>query len=216
MQEGDFTFDDAITILPFSNTLVTLRMTGEDIRLVLEDAFNFFLDPEIGGSSGAFPAAAGLRWDVDYTADFGSRVSNLEMNVRLRGDWEPLDLAATFTVVTNNFIAAPRDGYYQFGVVREADSSVYVDTFVEYAQSLIKYVQFVEVLSEPAYDEFSTQRLTDLDGNVTDICVLDDTCEDDVDDKGGDDGGVIGGSSASSCSLGIGTIVLCLLYAFFL
>ena len=41
LQEGDITFGDAVELLPFSNTLVTLDMSGEDIRLVLEDAFNF-------------------------------------------------------------------------------------------------------------------------------------------------------------------------------
>lgn len=43
--EGDVAFGAVFDILPFSNTLSTLEMTGEEIRLVLEDAVNFFLDP---------------------------------------------------------------------------------------------------------------------------------------------------------------------------
>jgi 5'-nucleotidase/UDP-sugar diphosphatase len=43
--EGDVTFGAVFDILPFSNTLGTFEMTGEEIRLVLEDAVNFFLDP---------------------------------------------------------------------------------------------------------------------------------------------------------------------------
>jgi 5'-nucleotidase/UDP-sugar diphosphatase len=41
--QGDVSFGDAFNILPFSNTLTTMEMTGEQIRLVLEDALNFFL-----------------------------------------------------------------------------------------------------------------------------------------------------------------------------
>lgn len=43
--QGDVTFGAVFNILPFSNTLVTFEMTGEQIRLLLEDSVNFFLDP---------------------------------------------------------------------------------------------------------------------------------------------------------------------------
>ena len=36
---GDYTLGDAYTLLPFSNTIVELSMTGEEIKNVLEDAF---------------------------------------------------------------------------------------------------------------------------------------------------------------------------------
>ena len=90
----DFTHGNAFSVLPFfSDTLVTLKMTEtSQIRRVLEDAFNFFLDPELGGGDGSYPNSAGLRWHVDYTKPFGERVSELEMIlVKLPGQWEPLD-----------------------------------------------------------------------------------------------------------------------------
>jgi 5'-nucleotidase/UDP-sugar diphosphatase len=43
--KGDVSYGAVFDILPFSNTLSTLEMTGEAIRLTLEDALNFFLDP---------------------------------------------------------------------------------------------------------------------------------------------------------------------------
>lgn len=107
---GDFTFGDAFSILPFSNTLVNMKMTGDQIRRVIEDAYNFFLDPDIGGGSGSYPIASGLRWEVDYTKPFGERVSKLEMNPdHEEGAWTDLDLEATFTIVTNSFIAGVRE-----------------------------------------------------------------------------------------------------------
>lgn len=41
---GDLTFGEVYEILPFSNTLVTFEMTSNQIKAVLEDALNFFLD----------------------------------------------------------------------------------------------------------------------------------------------------------------------------
>mgnify|MGYP003319442019 FL=1 len=37
---GDFTIGDAYTLLPFSNTLVELKMSGTEIKNVLEDCSN--------------------------------------------------------------------------------------------------------------------------------------------------------------------------------
>ena len=40
---GEFTYDSGYTLLPFSNTLYTLKMTGAEIKAVLEDALDFAL-----------------------------------------------------------------------------------------------------------------------------------------------------------------------------
>ena len=85
-------------------------MQGSLINDVLEDAFENFLSPDMGGSTGSFPNAAGLRWEVDYTKPFGGHVNNIEMNPRLEADqWEPLVMDRNFTMVTNNFISAGID-----------------------------------------------------------------------------------------------------------
>jgi 5'-nucleotidase/UDP-sugar diphosphatase len=170
--EGDFTYGNAYEVLPFSNTLVTLVMTGDQIRRVLEDAFNNFLDPDIDGSSGSFPVAAGLRWHVDYTMPFGERVTMLEMNVRLEGTWEPLDLDASYTIVTNDFIAFPRDGYLTFGEVDKEDPLAYVDTYVEYAQSLINYAEEKGTFSAVPLGQYSNQRVVFADGTIADLTTM--------------------------------------------
>ena len=41
---GDITFGSVFDVLPFANTLVLLTMTGSQIKMLLEDALNFFLD----------------------------------------------------------------------------------------------------------------------------------------------------------------------------
>jgi len=156
LKKGNFTINDAYTLLPFSNTMVNIIMTGQQIHNVLEDAIDFYLDPS--GSWGAYPRSAGLRYDVNEAMEKGSRVSNLEVNVKLAGIWGPIDLSESYTVVTNNFIATPRDGYYEFGNIAE---DLVVDTYVEYAQSFVDYAKSVQVLEPVDEENGSTQSWSD-------------------------------------------------------
>jgi 5''-nucleotidase/2'',3''-cyclic phosphodiesterase and related esterases len=132
-------------------------MTGQQIKNVLEDALDFYLDPS--GSWGAYPRASGLRFDVNEAMPKGSRVSNVEVNPKLAAaEWTSIDMSANYTVVTNNFIATPRDGYYEFGKI---DAALKVDTYVEYAQSFIEYASVVENLNPVGADRASTQNWSD-------------------------------------------------------
>lgn len=153
---GNFSHNDAYIMLPFSNTLVTLEMTGTQIKSVLEDALDFGLSD----STGAYPYAAGLRYDVNCSASKGNRISNLEVNPRLGGSWSSLDISATFQVVTNSYIAGGRDGYTTF---IEAASTL-KNSYIEYAEGLAGYCKDVGVLVEPPLTDFSTQAYTDKDG----------------------------------------------------
>ena len=157
---GEFTIADAYELLPFANTIVNLEMTGAEIAAVLEEAIAFSLDPD--GSTGAYPYASGLRWDVDMNNPDGQRISNLQMRPSGTTDWVALDMGATFTVATNSFIAAGRDGYVTFGTV--SDDGRVVDTFLDYAQSFIDYIEqdVAGVLSKPDPGDYSTQNFTPL------------------------------------------------------
>jgi 5'-nucleotidase / UDP-sugar diphosphatase len=79
-------------------------MTGDQIRRVIEDSMQFFLGPS-GGGGGSYAFAAGLRFEVNYNATFGNRITKLEVNKRLKETWKPIGLNETYTVVTNDFIA---------------------------------------------------------------------------------------------------------------
>lgn len=157
---GDVTIADVYELLPFANTIVNLEMTGAEIAAVLEEAIAFSLDPD--GSTGAYPYASGLRWDVDMNAADGERISNLQMRPSGTTDWVALDTEATFTVATNSFIAAGRDGYDTFGTV--SDDGRVVDTFLDYAQSFIDYIEQNAggVLNKIPAAEYSTQNFTPL------------------------------------------------------
>lgn len=161
---GDFTIADAFTLLPFSNTLVVLEATGQELIDSLEEGLANTLDA--GGSSGSYPYASGLRYDVDASAAFGSRISNVEVNPRVAGSWAPIDPAATYSVVTNSFQASGGDGYETLGAILEAGD--FEDTFTEYAQGFIDYVeglaeQGMSLMKLPL-DEYSTKSYINTSG----------------------------------------------------
>lgn len=153
--QGPVTIGDAYRLLPFSNTIVELEMTGAEIAQVLEDAYAYATAEN--GSTGAFPYASGLRWTLDTTAPQGERFINLEVRALNENQWRPLPANETFTVVTNDYIASGKDGYLTFG--RIAQTRGYVNTYLDYAQSFVDYVKRQRTLDRLPAGEYSTQKI---------------------------------------------------------
>ena len=104
---GPFSIGNVYEILPFANTLVTLILSGSQIKNVVEDALENFLNKPSAAPPEAFQMQRGT---VDYTQFVGNRVINLEMNSRLQSSvWQPIEMDNNYTVVTNNFIALGKD-----------------------------------------------------------------------------------------------------------
>jgi len=152
---GDLTMGDAYKLLPFANTLVEMEMTGAEIKTVLEEALDYALQPD--GSTGAYPYAAGLRWHVDATKGLGQRLSMMEFKGRDDAAWTPLDMGKTYRLVTNNYIAAGRDGYKTFKTVK--NDGRYTDTYLDYAQSFVDYVEERGTVGKLPASEYSTQSM---------------------------------------------------------
>ncbi len=142
--EGSISIADAYTLLPFANTLVNLEMTGQQIDDSLEEGIQNAVRPD--GSTGAYPYASGLRFDVDLTQPQGERVTNIEYQAKGSTEWVALDVAATYTVVTNSFMASGGDGYDTMGEIFDAGN--FTDTFLDYAKSFIDFVE-----AQPAGDD---------------------------------------------------------------
>ncbi|MBT1064224.1 5'-nucleotidase C-terminal domain-containing protein [Bowmanella sp. Y26] len=151
LHQGPFTVADAYQILPFSNTVVTLDLTGAEILQVLNEALEYAQG--ISASTGAFPYSSHLRYDVVLNAAAQQGIKNLEIKDRTTGQWQPIDLQAIYSVATNSFTALGKDGYLTFGQVREARPDAFEQSDVVYAVPLLEY--FKEVLpnqSLPALD----------------------------------------------------------------
>ena len=160
--QGDITIGDAYVLLPFANTIVELEMTGAEVKQVLEEALAYATKE--GGSTGAYPYAAGLRWSVDMTQAEGSRLQNLEVMTKGSDSWAPFDMDAKYKVATNNYIAGGKDGYVTFGTVMKEGRVV--DTYLDYAQSFVDYVKAVGTIDKLPMDEYSTQAFINKDGKT--------------------------------------------------
>jgi 5'-nucleotidase/UDP-sugar diphosphatase len=105
---GPITWGDVLSVLPFSNTLATMRLAGADLRAALEHGL---AAAETG--SGRFPQVAGLRIVWNPAAPPGARIASLSL-VRADGVVEPIQDQRLYGVVTNNFLRAGGDGYVTF------------------------------------------------------------------------------------------------------
>lgn len=145
MKPGDFSYDDAYTLLPFtSNTIYVMKMTGAEIKQTLEDAINFVFD---GGSSGAFPYGAGIRYEATKEGTLGTRVKKVEVLNSKTNTWEEINPEKMYTVGTNSYIASGKDGYTTFGKVSNERPGT--NTFLGVETALIEMLKEQKEIGKP-------------------------------------------------------------------
>ncbi|MGE3830149.1 MAG: bifunctional UDP-sugar hydrolase/5'-nucleotidase [Parvibaculaceae bacterium] len=94
---------DVLTELPFGNRNVKLAIKGSFVLAALENGFS-----ELEDSGGRFPQVSGLTVEYDPSKPKYSRVVSVSVNGK------PLDMDATYTLATNDFMMAGGDGYTMF------------------------------------------------------------------------------------------------------
>lgn len=109
---GPITLGQVLEVLPFSNTLATLRLTGADIVAALEHGVSRADDARNEGT-GRFPQVAGLRFGFDPSKPVGSRIRAVEVRTAA-GGFAPIDPNAIYPVATNDFLRKGGDGYAMF------------------------------------------------------------------------------------------------------
>ncbi len=124
---GPITWGDVLSVLPFSNTLATFRLSGTDLRAALEHGL---AAAETG--TGRFPQVAGVRIAWNPAAAPGARIAALSL-VRADGAVEPIEDRRLYGIVTNNFLRAGGDGYVTFRdrAVDAYDSGANIEEVVE-------------------------------------------------------------------------------------
>ncbi|WP_417308239.1 bifunctional metallophosphatase/5'-nucleotidase [Devosia sp.] len=108
IDEGEITMGEVLTVLPFSNTLATFELSGDDIVASLENGLS-----QIEDIAGRFPQVAGLKYTFDKTQPAGSRLVG-DVMVNEGGEWVAIDPDKTYGVVTNNYVRNGGDGYTLF------------------------------------------------------------------------------------------------------
>jgi len=103
---GSITFAETFGVQPFSNTVNTVEMTGAGIEQVLEQQWA----TRAGAASFLQLSVSGLTYRFDPNAPLGARIDPATVVI----DGQPLDLAATYTVVANSFLIAGGDAFTAF------------------------------------------------------------------------------------------------------
>ena len=124
LQAGPITLADVMTVLPFSNALAIMEITGSELKTALEHSVS-----AAPNASGGFLQVAGMRFTYDSSKASGSRVQSVE--VLQNGEYTALSDTATYYAATNIFTAKGGDGYAVFADIY-ADGRVSEPGFVDW------------------------------------------------------------------------------------
>ncbi|MEU8328441.1 bifunctional metallophosphatase/5'-nucleotidase [Micromonospora sp. NPDC048839] len=128
LDAGPVTYEEAFTVQPFANNLVTLDLTGAQLYCVLEQQFvtNRTLYP-----------SATVGYVVDPNGTTGTVADPCAGTRVVRGSLTlggtAVDTAATYRVTVNNFLAGGGDGFSALtGGTNQVTGQIDLDAFVAY------------------------------------------------------------------------------------
>ncbi|HTK32902.1 MAG TPA: 5'-nucleotidase C-terminal domain-containing protein [Candidatus Saccharimonadaceae bacterium] len=96
LAEGEITRGAVYEVMPFDNTIVTVDLTGAQLRAVFDD----------GLKGGHVPQVSGLKFVFDLSRPADQRLVSIAL-----ADGTALDGAKTYKVAVNNFMATGGDGF---------------------------------------------------------------------------------------------------------
>lgn len=120
---GDITKGSVIGVSPFGNYLVTKKITGADLKSILEKSLEMGANnlkayqegkhewPANGG--GSYLQIGGMKVAYDPARSLDNRLVSVDIG------GAPLDLDSTYTVVTNQFVASNASKYPELAVKPE-------------------------------------------------------------------------------------------------
>lgn len=121
--DGNVTYGEAFAVQPFSNSLVTMTLTGAQLKAVLEQQATTLKVLQISAS---------MTYTWTASAATGNKVSDLKIN------GTAIDPAASYRVTVNNFLAAGGDGFTSFLAGTDLlTGEIDLDAFVAYLGSHI-------------------------------------------------------------------------------
>jgi 5'-nucleotidase len=126
---GSLSYKQAAVVQPFANTLVNMKLTGAQIKSVLEQQWQ-------RDGAGNVPSRAFLRLGVsagffatyDPTKAEGNRVTGMWLSGK------PIDPAASYSVTVNSFLASGGDNFRAFnsGTAKRDTGKVDLQAMVDY------------------------------------------------------------------------------------
>jgi 5'-nucleotidase len=126
---GEVTYEEAFTVQPFANNLVTLDLTGAQLQCLLEQQFQeeTVLYASAGVSYRVDPAGTGAAAGADPCS--GTRVPDGSVQIAGR----PVTADGTYRVTVNNFLAGGGDGFTVLtGGTNAVTGPIDLDAFTAY------------------------------------------------------------------------------------
>ncbi|GAB3937398.1 bifunctional metallophosphatase/5'-nucleotidase [Kribbella albertanoniae] len=124
---GEVTFGQAFTVQPFNNFLVSMDMTGTQIKALLEQQFSGVNGPEAGKYK--VLQVAGITYTWNPAAAAGSKI--VPGSVKIAG--QPLVDGTSYRIVTNNFLSDGGDGFPAFAAAtNKFFGGLDIDAFAKY------------------------------------------------------------------------------------
>lgn len=105
INQGPITVGEVISVLPFGNTLATMKLSGAEIKAAFEISFK-----ESPKENGGFLHVSGAKVVYDSSKPVGKRVVSIEYK-NATNDYVPLENEQEYMIATNAFTAKGGDGY---------------------------------------------------------------------------------------------------------
>jgi hypothetical protein len=140
VEAGEITAKHILDLFPIEDSVVSLRMTGAQVREALENGVSQYPKQE-----GRFPQVSGIGFTFDPSKPPGSRI----LEVHLHPGGELLDPAGKYAVATRAYLAKGKDGYDVFThaeeILIDEENGVFLPammrTYLEYHKYVADYMR---------------------------------------------------------------------------
>ena len=133
--DGVVTYGELFTVQPFGNSLVTMTLTGAQIEQVLEEQFCGLNSPANGFFFKVLLPSNGFHytWDASAAGAASCAGANAVDPASITLNGAPLDLAASYRVTVNSFLADGGDGFGSLKLgINRLGGAVDTDAFEDY------------------------------------------------------------------------------------
>ncbi len=125
---GEITAGKLYEVMPFDNTLYTMKLSGADVKANIEHGI---MNENVG-----WIQISGVKVTYDKNAEAGNRILSMTL-----ADGTPVEMDQYYTVVTNDFMATGGDNY-DFSKAMET-----TDTYIPVRDAMIEEIEKTGVLS---------------------------------------------------------------------
>ncbi|MCK9444030.1 MAG: 5'-nucleotidase C-terminal domain-containing protein [Tissierellaceae bacterium] len=152
--EGEVKVDDIIKAFPFTNTIASIEITGQELMDALEHGVELY--PE---EAGWFPQISGMSMKFDPNKEKGSRV----LEVVVGG--KPFDINEKYILATNDFMASGGDDYTMFANKPfVAEGGLLSDVLIEHFKEVGEVTAELEnrIVNLPVIEETAEEYVVEL------------------------------------------------------